>query len=178
MTADAGEVKVVATRHGRVLQLTIHNPAQRNAIKPEISAELTRQLRLASADDSVGAIVLHGDGGHFCAGGDLQTLGTSRTTNPPQHHFERVGKLNELVRSMRDCAKPVIAAVEGHAAGAGFSVALGCDLIVAADNAQFTMAYVKIGLNPDGDGSYFLARALPMHAARLSVRPVNSESWY
>ena len=165
MTADAGEVKVVATRHGRVLQLTIHNPAQRNAIKPEISAELTRQLRLASADDSVGAIVLHGDGGHFCAGGDLQTLGTSRTTNPPQHHFERVGKLNELVRSMRDCAKPVIAAVEGHAAGAGFSVALGCDLIVAADNAQFTMAYVKIGLNPDGDGSYFLARALPIQLA-------------
>jgi len=59
----------------------------------------------------------------------------------------------------------VIAAVEGHAAGAGFSVALGCDLIVAADNAQFTMAYVKIGLNPDGDGSYFLARALPMQLA-------------
>ncbi len=165
MTATAGEFGVDATRHGRVLQLAIRNPAQRNAIKPEISAELARQLRLASFDESVGAVVLRGEGEHFCAGGDLLTLGESRRTNPPQHHFERVGKLNELVRCLRDCAKPVIAAVEGHAAGAGFSVALGCDLIVAAENAQFTMAYVKIGLNPDGDGSYFLARALPLQLA-------------
>lgn len=161
----ADVVGVRAARHGRVLQLGIHNPAQRNAIKPEISIELARQLRLASADDTVGAVVLHGEGAHFCAGGDLATLGTSRRTNPPQHHFDRVGRLNELVRSLRDCAKPVIAAVEGHAAGAGFSVALGCDLVVAAEDAQFTMAYVKIGLNPDGDGSYFLARALPLQLA-------------
>ena len=165
MQAAAPAVSVQVTRHGRVLQLGMRNPAQRNAIKPEISAELSRQLRLASFDDSVGAIVLHGEGAHFCAGGDLMSLGESRRVNPPQHHFERVGKLNELVRGLRDCAKPIIAAVEGHAAGAGFSVALGCDLIVAADNAQFTMAYVKIGLNPDGDGSYFLARALPLQLA-------------
>lgn len=165
MGAAASPVGVQVTRHGRVLQLTMQNPAQRNAIKPEISAELSRQLRLASSDDAIGAIVLHGEGAHFCAGGDLMSLGESRRTNPPQHHFERVGKLNELVRCLRDCAKPIVAAVEGHAAGAGFSVALGCDLIVAADNAQFTMAYVKIGLNPDGDGSYFLARALPLQLA-------------
>lgn len=165
MAAAAGDFGVDATRHGRVLQLSIRNPAQRNAIKPEISAELSRQLRLASFDESIGAVVLRGEGEHFCAGGDLLTLGESRRTNPPQHHFERVGKLNELVRCLRDCPKPVIAAVEGHAAGAGFSVALGCDLIVAAGNALFTMAYVRIGLNPDGDGSYFLARALPMQLA-------------
>jgi enoyl-CoA hydratase/carnithine racemase len=165
MTAAAGEFGVDAARHGRVLQLSIRNPAQRNAIKPEISAELARQLRLASFDDSIGAIVLRGEGEHFCAGGDLRTLGESRRTNPPQHHFERIAKLNELVRCLRDCPKPVVAAVEGHAAGAGFSVALGCDLIVAAEDAQFTMAYVTIGLNPDGDGSYFLARALPLQLA-------------
>ncbi len=165
MAAVAAESGVDAARHGRVLELAIRNQAQRNAIKPEISAELARQLRLASFDDAIGAIVLRGEGGHFCAGGDLLTLGESRRTNPPQHHFERVAKLNELVRCMRDCAKPIVAAVEGHAAGAGFSVALGCDLIVAAENAQFTMAYVKIGLNPDGDGSYFLSRALPLQLA-------------
>ncbi len=165
MAAEAGNFGVDATRHGRVLQLSIRNPAQRNAIKPEISAELARQLRLASFDQAIGAIVLRGEGEHFCAGGDLLTLGESRRTNPPQHHFDRVAKLNELVRCMRDCAKPIVAAVEGHAAGAGFSVALGCDLIVAAEDAQFTMAYVKIGLNPDGDGSYFLARALPLQLA-------------
>jgi enoyl-CoA hydratase/carnithine racemase len=165
MSAAAGEAGVDVTRHRRILRLAIRNRAQRNAIKPEISAELARQLRLASFDESIGAIVLTGEGEHFCAGGDLLTLGESRRTNPAQHHFDRVGKLNELVRSLRDCAKPVVAAVEGHAAGAGFSVALCCDLIVAAEDAQFTMAYVKIGLNPDGDGSYFLARALPPQLA-------------
>lgn len=165
MAAANGDFGVDAARHGRVLQLSIRNPAQRNAIKPEISAELARQLRLASFDETIGAVVLRGEGEHFCAGGDLLTLGESRRTNPPQHHFDRVARLNELVRCLRDCPKPVIAAVEGHAAGAGFSVALGCDLIVAAENAQFTMAYVKIGLNPDGDGSYFLARALPLQLA-------------
>ena len=165
MAASAADFGVDAARHGRVLQLSIRNPAQRNAIKPEISAELARQLRLASFDEAIGAVVLRGEGEHFCAGGDLMTLGESRRTNPPQHHFDRIAKLNELVRCMRDCAKPIVAAVEGHAAGAGFSVALGCDLIVAAEDAQFTMAYVKIGLNPDGDGSYFLARALPLQLA-------------
>jgi len=165
MSAAAAGFGVDAARQGRVLQLSIRNPAQRNAIKAEISTELARQLRLASFDETIGAVVLRGEGGHFCAGGDLLTLGESRRTNPPQHHFDRVAKLNELVRCMRDCAKPIVAAVEGHAAGAGFSVALGCDLIVAAENAQFTMAYVKIGLNPDGDGSYFLARALPLQLA-------------
>jgi len=80
MTATAGEFGVDATRHGRILQLAIRNPAQRNAIKPEISAELARQLRLASFDESVGAVVLRGEGEHFCAGGDLLTLGENATT--------------------------------------------------------------------------------------------------
>lgn len=157
--------QIDTARHGRVLSLVIDNPERRNALRPEFSQQLARELRLASEDDSVGAVVLSGAGAHFCAGGDLKTLYETRRTEPKQHHYDRITKLNELVRAARQCTKPVIAAVEGHAAGAGFSIALACDLIVAAEDAQFTMAYVKVGLNPDGNGSFSLARALPPQLA-------------
>ena len=166
----AGEARVVASRHGRVLQLLIDNPAQRNAVRQEISRAMAKEIRLASEDDSVGAIVLGGKGVHFCSGGDLATLHVSRRENPPQHHLDRVSALNEFIRAIRQCAKPVIAAVEGSAAGAGFSIAFACDMIVAAENAQFVMAYVKIGLNPDGAGTFFLSRSVPPQlAAELAM---------
>lgn len=165
--------RVMDVRHGRVLSLVLSNPAQRNALLPELSRAWAKAVRLASDDDSVGAVVLSGAGGHFCAGGDLKSMHESRRVNPPQHQYDRVENLNELVRSLRQCAKPVIAAVEGHAAGAGFSVALACDLIVAADDAQFTLSHVKVGLNPDGGGTYFLARALPpQFAAEIAMTGV------
>jgi len=148
----------------------MNNPAQRNALRPDFSKTLARELRLASDDDGVGAIVLSGAGPHFCAGGDLRTLHAMRREQPRQALYERITNLNEFIRAIRQCAKPVIAAVEGHAAGAGFSIALACDLIVAAEEAQFSMAYVKVGLNPDGNGTFSLARALPPQlAAELAM---------
>ena len=167
-------IGVNETRHGRVLELEMSNPAARNALLPETSRQLTRALRLASDDDAVGAVVLRGAGEHFCAGGNVKSLAELRAAQPRQAIFERINAINELARALRATAKPVIAAVEGHAAGAGFSIALGCDLIVAAENAVFTMAYVKIGVNPDGGGSWFLARALPPQLANelaLTARP-------
>jgi enoyl-CoA hydratase/carnithine racemase len=89
--------------------------------------------------------------------------------------IERIAAVNELARALRACPKPVIAAVEGHAAGAGFSIALGCDLLVAAEDAVFTLSYVKIGVNPDGGGSWFIARALPPQLASelaLTAAPI------
>ena len=153
------------------------NPARRNALTPEISTGLTRALRLADEDEGIGAIVLRGAGEHFCAGGDLKSLAELRATRPRQAIVERINAVNELARALRGVSKPVIAAVEGHAAGAGFSIALGCDLVVAAENATFTLSYVKIGVNPDGGGSWFLARALPPQLASelaLTARPIDS----
>jgi len=173
----SGAVRVVETRHGRVLELVIHNPAQRNALVPEISRALTRALQLAGEDPATGAVVLRGEGGHFCAGGNLKTLAELRARQPRQAVLERILAVNELARALRATPKPVIAAVEGHAAGAGLSVALGCDLVVAAENAVFTCSYVKIGLNPDGGGSWFLARALPPQLAAelaLTARPIDA----
>lgn len=171
------EPRVNETRHGRVLELEISNPAQRNALTPDISRGLARALRLADDDASVGAVVLRGAGENFCAGGNIKSLAEMRATQPRQAIIERIGAVNELARALRGVGKPVIAAVEGHAAGAGFSIALGCDLIVAAENAVFTLAYVKIGVNPDGGGSWFVARALPPQLAAelaLTARPVDA----
>lgn len=170
---------VVERRLGRVLELTMDNPAQRNALTPDTSQTLTRLLRLAHDDAGIGAIVLRGEGEHFCAGGNLKTLSEMRATQPPQAIVARINHVNELARALRGIGKPVIAAVEGHAAGAGFSIALGCDLVVAAENAVFTLSYVKIGVSPDGGGSWFVARALPRQLAAelaLTARPVDAKS--
>jgi enoyl-CoA hydratase/carnithine racemase len=172
-----GAARVGERRDGRVLELVIDNPTQRNALTPEISAGLTRALRLADDDASVGAVVLRGEGKHFCAGGNLKSLAETRAGKPRQAIIERIAAVNELARALRACGKPVIAAVEGHAAGAGFSIALGCDLLLAAEDAVFTLSYVRIGVNPDGGGSWFLARALPPQLAAeiaLTARPVEA----
>lgn len=169
--------RVGQQRHGRVLELVIDNPAQRNALTPEISVALTRALRLANDDAAIGALVLRGEGKHFCAGGNLKSLAEMRASKPRQAIIERIAAVNELARALRACGKPVIAAVEGHAAGAGFSIALGCDLVVAAEDAVFTLSYVRIGVNPDGGGSWFLARALPPQLAAelaLTARPIEA----
>ncbi|MDW8469686.1 MAG: enoyl-CoA hydratase family protein [Burkholderiales bacterium] len=168
---------MLEARHGRVLELAMCNPALRNALTPEISAGLTAALRRAAEDDGIGAIVLRGEGEHFCAGGNLKSLAELREAGSKPALIERIAAVNELARALRATPRPVIAAVEGHAAGAGFSIALGCDLVVAAENAVFTMAYVRIGVNPDGGGTWHLAQALPPQLAAeaaLTARPLEA----
>lgn len=169
----------VQTRDG-VLLLTIDNPEQRNALMPEMSRAAAEALRAAAADAAVGAAVLTGSGAHFCSGGNLASLREFQD-KPRAAIVARIGVLNELIRSLRQFPKPVIAAVEGNAAGAGFSLVLACDLIVAARDARFTMAYVKIGLSPDGAPSLLLPRALPLQLASellMAGAPIDAERLY
>ena len=100
--------------------------------------------------------MLTGEGGHFCSGGDLRQIATRRELPLPERRLKLEG-LHNLVRALRDCPKPVVMAVEGAAAGAGLSLALAGDLLVAARNAQFSVAYVKVGLTPDGGATALLA---------------------
>jgi enoyl-CoA hydratase/carnithine racemase len=144
--------------------LTISNPRARNALAPGIYPAAIAALREVAADAGVGAIVLTGEGEHFCGGGNLNRLRAQREL-PPDGQIANLNALHDWVMAMRECPKPVIAAVEGAAAGGGFSVCLGCDLIVAAEDAKFVMSYVKVGLSPDGGGSDSLAVALPPQAA-------------
>lgn len=148
---------LITRREGAVLVLSNNNPAARNALSPAFYAALTQALQDAKNDPSVGAVVLTGEGGHFCAGGDLRLLATRRALALPERR-EKIEALHDLIRALRDCPKPVVAAVEGAAAGAGVSLALACDLLVAARNAVFSVAYVKIGLTPDGGATAFLAQ--------------------
>jgi enoyl-CoA hydratase/carnithine racemase len=142
---------------GAVRILVNSNPAARNAITPALYDELPAALLDAAADPAVGAIVLVGDGDFFCAGGDLRQLATRRALAPGQRRA-KIERLHDLVRAIRACPKPVVAAVEGGAAGAGMSLALACDMLVVARDAFFSMAYVKVGLTPDGGATAFLAQ--------------------
>ncbi|MEP6588312.1 MAG: enoyl-CoA hydratase-related protein, partial [Polaromonas sp.] len=147
---------VLSRQEGAVRILVNNNPAARNAITAGLYAELPAALAAAEADPGVGAIVLTGAGDFFCSGGDLNQLATRREL-PIAQRRQKLEGLHHLIRTIRDCGKPVIAAVEGGAAGAGLSIALACDMLVVARNAFFSVAYVKVGLTPDGGATAFLA---------------------
>lgn len=157
MQANTHETSPLLTRRdGAVLILSNNNPAARNALTVGYYDALTIAMREAACDPTVGAIVLTGEGGHFCSGGDLRRLAKSRELSQAQRRVRLEG-LHDLIRAVRDCPKPVLAAVEGAAAGAGLSLALACDMLVSAKNAVFSVAYVKVGLTPDGGATAFLA---------------------
>jgi enoyl-CoA hydratase/carnithine racemase len=153
-----------AARHDTTLVLTISNPGRRNALHPDMAAAAIETLSTAERDDSIRAVVLTGADGFFCAGGNLHQLAENRAM-PKAAQAASIDNLHGWIEAIRDCPKPVIAAVEGGAAGAGFSLALACDLIVAARSATFLMAYVNVGLTPDGGGSWFLTASLPRQLA-------------
>jgi enoyl-CoA hydratase/carnithine racemase len=149
---------------GRTMVLTLSNPEHRNALGPEIYAAGIEALIAADSNPEVRSVVITGEGKTFCAGGNLQRLLDNRQ-RPPSVQAESVESLHSWIEAIRSFPKPVIAAVEGAAAGAGFSLALACDLLVAADDAVFVMAYSNIALSPDGGASWSLAHALPRQLA-------------
>ena len=145
---------------GRTMVLTLSNPEHRNALGPEIYAAGVEALNAADSNPEVRSVVITGAGSTFCAGGNLQRLLENRQ-KPPEAQAQSIEGLHGWIEAIRTFPKPVIAAVEGAAAGAGFSLALACDFIVAADNAVFVMAYSSVALSPDGGGTWSLAQALP-----------------
>jgi 2-(1,2-epoxy-1,2-dihydrophenyl)acetyl-CoA isomerase len=147
--------EVETSRDGAVLTITLNRPESYNAFTTEMHAGLRGALEEAAAED-VRAVVLTGAGKGFCAGQDLTEFqGLDRDVG---EHLDRSYHPN--VRAIRALEKPVIAAVNGAAAGAGLSLACVCDLRIAADNASFVPGFIGIGLIPDSGGSYFIARLL------------------
>lgn len=168
--------ELLAERVDHTLVLTLSNPGARNALHPDMYAAGVEALATAERDTSVRAVVLTGADNFFCAGGNLNRLLENRQKDPSVQAAS-IDALAEWIEALRACPKPIIAAVEGAAAGAGFSLALACDLLVAADNAKFVMAYVKVGLTPDGGGSWFLSQALPRPLATeilMEGKPVSA----
>jgi enoyl-CoA hydratase/carnithine racemase len=149
-----------STSQGRTMVLTLSNPEHRNALGPEMYAAGVEALSVAESSPEVRTVVITGEGSLFSAGGNLQRLQANRLQGP-EVQSQSIEGLHSWIEAIRSFPKPVIAAVEGAAAGAGFSLALACDLIVAADDAVFVMAYSNIALSPDGGASWSLVRALP-----------------
>lgn len=134
------------------------NTSRRNALSEAYYGVLADALQQA-ADPRITSVTLWGEG-FFCAGGDLSLLAKRRDL-PEDQRKDRIDALHDLIRAIKACPKPVIAAVEGGAAGAGASIAFACDFIVAAQGAKFTAAYVKAGLVPDAGLSASLSALLP-----------------
>ena len=149
-----------STSEGSTLILTLSDPDFKNALGPDIYAAGIEALGAAETNPEIRSVVITGEGRTFCAGGNLQRLQANRR-ELPEVQAQSIEGLHNWIDAIRTYPKPVIAAVEGAAAGAGFSLALACDMLVAADNAFFVMAYSKVALSPDGGGSWSLARALP-----------------
>jgi enoyl-CoA hydratase/carnithine racemase len=133
-------------KRDRVATLTIDRPQRRNALSRAVVVGLTRQIQALGEDPDVGVIVITGAGEKtFCAGGDLgDQVGDA---GPIGMHHDR-GAFVELLRAQRSSTRPLIARVNGHALGGGFGLALGCDLVVAAEHATFGMPEIKVGLFP------------------------------
>ena len=155
---------IKSTSEGQTLILTLSNPEFKNALGPEIYAAGIEALNAAETNPEIRSVIITGEGSVFCAGGNLQRLLANRR-EPPDIQAQSIDGLHNWIDSIRTHPKPVIAAVEGAAAGAGFSLALACDFCVAAENAVFVMSYSTVGLSPDGGGSWALARSLPRQLA-------------
>lgn len=147
---------------GNVLILTIDYPSRKNAIGPGVRAALEDAIERAHDDKAVRAIVVTGAGGTFCTGGDISNMNVGTALDGR----DRMRRTHRLVRLMARGAKPLVAAVEGWAAGAGMAVACACDTVVAAEDARFVAGFHKIGLMSDMGLPYFLPRRVGVGRAR------------
>jgi 2-(1,2-epoxy-1,2-dihydrophenyl)acetyl-CoA isomerase len=151
-----------------IATLVMNRPEARNALSMEMRAQLTDVLHDIERDSAVRCVVLKGAGDHFMAGGDVKGMGASVKQSPEEIRKEfmlRIHDLHPIMFAMRRMPKPIIASCRGAAAGAGVSMALACDLVIAAEDAFFTLAYCKIGTSPDGSSSFHLPRAVGIKKA-------------
>ncbi|MGP1630479.1 MAG: oxepin-CoA hydrolase, alternative type [Giesbergeria sp.] len=144
---------------GQTLILTLRNPGQHNTLGPEIYAAGIEAMNGAERSADVRSVVLTGADGVFSAGGNLVRLRANRTL-APEAQSASINALHDWIETIRAYPKPVVAAVEGMAVGAGFSLVLACDFIVAARGARFSLAYSRVGLSPDGGASWALAHTV------------------
>src|SRR3954469_14646383 len=150
----------------RIATLTLNRPDRLNALGGTLREDLYAAIIAAGADPAVGVIVITGAGRGFCSGGDVKSMSEKDQAGQSSTTDERMSPLRDrCVLAMRDCPKPIIAAVNGAAAGAGMNLALACDLRIASSAAKFTQAFAKRGLTPDWGGSWFLPRIVGMAKA-------------
>ncbi|UIX33207.1 enoyl-CoA hydratase/isomerase family protein [Streptomyces sp. GQFP] len=171
ISAVSADSLILHTTDNQVSWITLNRPETLNAITPDQREHLIQLFSDASADPAVRAVVLTGTGRGFCTGADLRGGGGGQPTGERiAGDVARVIRqgAQRLISAILDCEKPVIAAVNGTAAGLGAHLALACDLVLAAEQARFIEVFVRRGLVPDGGGAYLLPRLIgPQRAKEL-----------
>ncbi|HEV8225937.1 MAG TPA: enoyl-CoA hydratase-related protein [Methylomirabilota bacterium] len=149
-----------------IATLTLNRPERLNALGGTLRQDLHDAVTRAGADPEVRVMVVTGAGKGFCSGGDVKVMGEAKAGQRERPLIEKIAPgRDRTLLAMREAPQPIIAAVNGAAAGAGMNLALGCDLRIASTNAKFTQAFVKRGLHPDWGGTYFLPRVVGMAKA-------------
>ena len=171
----AAETVLYQVRDG-VAEITLNRPKASNAFDLETARGVSAALQCAATDEAAEVVLLRGEGRLFCGGGDLEAMSAA----PDREAFvaELASAAHDGVRVISTLAKPVVAAVQGAAAGIGLSLVLGADLVVAGRSARFVTAYTSVGLTPDGGMSWLLPRAIGQRRASeliLTSEPVDSE---
>lgn len=147
----------------RIATVTLNRPDAMNSTTDELYTELNDCLGRIAADSGISCVILTGAGRGFCAGADLKAR---REMTPLQSRARHRWILKDVLAPLYNLEKPVIAAVNGAAAGAGFNIALACDFIVASEQASFIQAFAKVGLVPDLGGLYLLSRVVGLNVAK------------
>jgi 2-(1,2-epoxy-1,2-dihydrophenyl)acetyl-CoA isomerase len=143
-----------------ILTITLNRPDKLNAFIGHMRRDLAEALEAAGSDRSVRVVVITGAGRAFCAGGDVNFMAELMERHDSEEFARILGSGRRVITSIRQMTKPVIAAVNGVASGAGCNLALACDLRIASTNATFSQSFLKVGLHPDWGGTYFLPRLL------------------
>ena len=164
-----GYQTLLLDRDGAVATVTLNRPEARNALDLVMRRELVTVLDDIEADAASRVVILTGAAGHFCAGGDVKSMQAGQGSATAADGRARVVALNRLVMRLVEFPKPVIAMVDGFAVGAGCNLALCCDMIVASDRAKFGEVFAKIGLVPDGGGSWLLSRVIGLAKAKEMI---------
>lgn len=144
-----------------IVTISLNRPDKLNALVGHMRRDLAEALEEAGSDPDVRVLVLTGAGRAFCAGGDVNFMAELVERQDAEEFARLLGAARRVILAIRHMTKPVIASVNGPASGAGFNLALACDLRIASADATFSQSFVKIGFHPDWGGTYFLPRMLP-----------------
>jgi 2-(1,2-epoxy-1,2-dihydrophenyl)acetyl-CoA isomerase len=148
-----------------IATITLNRPEKLNAFAGHMRRDLAEALERAASDKAVRVVVITGAGRGFCAGADVKFMNELMEREDVEEFRRLLGAGRRVLTAIRQMAKPVVASINGPAYGAGFNLALACDLRIASESASFSQSFVKVGLHPDWGGTYFLPRVVPTNIA-------------
>jgi 2-(1,2-epoxy-1,2-dihydrophenyl)acetyl-CoA isomerase len=159
------EELIKITEDDGIVTVTLNRPERLNALVGHMRRDLAEALEEAGSDPHIRVVILGGEGRAFCAGGDVNFMAELVEHGEAEEFARLLGAARRVILTIRQMTKPVIASIDGACAGAGFNLALACDLRVASSNATFSQSFVKLGFHPDWGGTYFLPRMVPSNIA-------------